>query len=184
MRRRAWFAIGLAVGLAGCRATDVAAPTVRPGGGEMKLTSTAFAEGQTIPQRYTCDGDDVSPPLAWTGAPEGTASFALIADDPDAPLRTWVHWVLFDLPGDATSLPEGVAKVPRPPTGGVHGNNSWPRAEYGGPCPPRGTHRYIFKLYALDRALGLAPGASAADVRKAMEGHVLAEAQLMGRYAR
>ncbi len=180
----ALFAIGLCTALSGCRADAPAAPTEVPGGVTMKLTSTAFAEGESIPRQYTCDGEDISPPVVWSDAPAGTTTFALIADDPDSPVGTWVHWVLFDLPGDLTDLPEAVPKVVQPPTGGVHGNNSWGRADYGGPCPPGGAHRYLFKLYALNTDLGLDPGASAADVQAAMEGHVLAQTQLMGRFAR
>jgi Raf kinase inhibitor-like YbhB/YbcL family protein len=145
----------------------------------MILSSDAFAEGEAIPARHTCDGDDVSPPLTWRDPPAGTATFALIVDDPDAPAGTWVHWVLFDLPASASEIPEG-----RTPRGAREGKNSWGRPGYGGPCPPSGTHRYFFKLYALDGALDLESGITAADLTRALEGHVLAEAVLMGRYAR
>jgi Raf kinase inhibitor-like YbhB/YbcL family protein len=154
------------------------------GSDEMKLTSTAFGEGELIPKLYSCDGDDISPPLEWSGAPRGTKSFALIVDDPDAPMGTWVHWVLYDLPPDQSALPQGVDKTDLPLQGGVHGSNSWKRNDYGGPCPPGGTHRYYFKLYALDEVLGLGAGATADEVSSAMQGHILAEAQLMGRYGR
>ena len=149
----------------------------------MEITSTAFSEGEMIPQEYTCDGKDISPPLAWTGVPAGTKSLALIADDPDAPVGTWVHWVAFNIPPDVTELPEAIP-TDALPTGGTHGTNSWRRPGYGGPCPPGGTHRYFFKLYALDTELALKAGASKKDVEKAMKVHILAEAQLMGRYKR
>jgi hypothetical protein len=128
--------------------------------------------------KYTCDGQDISPPLEWSGTPEGTQSLVLISDDPDAPVGTWVHWVLFDLPADTNSLPEGAQDL------GTDGNNSWRRPGYGGPCPPSGTHRYFFKLYALDTALNLEAGASKEQVEKAMQGHILAQGELMGKYER
>lgn len=148
------------------------------------LRSSAFEHNARIPEKYTCDGEDVSPPLSWDVPPDGTESFALIVDDPDAPVGTWVHWVLFDLPGSARTLPEGVPARERLDDGSRHGRNSWGRLGYGGPCPPGGVHRYFFKLYALDTALGLAPGATKEQVVRAIEGHVLAEAILMGRYGR
>jgi len=150
----------------------------------MNLTSSAFTEGNMIPVKYTCDGEDVSPPLVWSGVPAGTKALALICDDPDAPVGTWVHWVLFNLPPDSMGLPEGVPAVKTLENGGVHGKNSWRRVGYGGPCPPSGTHRYFFKLYALDQPLTLTSSATAKHVRAAMQGHILAEAQLMGRYKR
>jgi Raf kinase inhibitor-like YbhB/YbcL family protein len=150
----------------------------------MKLTSSAFTEGAMIPAKYSCDGQDISPPLAWTALPDGAKSLALICDDPDAPIGTWVHWVAFNLPSDTTGLPEGVPAEKTPKTGGVQGTNSGRRIGYGGPCPPSGTHRYFFKLYALDNSLSLASNATAKDVQAAMKGHILAEAQLMGRYKR
>ncbi len=150
----------------------------------MELTSTAFGNGQAIPRKYSCDGPDVSPPLSWSGVPEGTAAFALICDDPDAPAGTWVHWVYFDIPATAGGLPEGVPKDEKPKTGGVQGSNDFRRIGYGGPCPPGGRHRYYFKLYALDAPLGLDPGAAKSAVESAMQGHVLADTQLMGTYTR
>ena len=150
----------------------------------MKLTSSAFAEGAMIPVKYSCNGQDVSPPLAWADVPGGTKALALICDDPDAPAGTWVHWVAFNLPPDLTGLPEGVPAEKNPKTGGVQGTNSWRRIGYGGPCPPSGTHRYFFRLYALDNALSLSSNATAKDVQAAMKGHILAEAQLIGRYKR
>jgi hypothetical protein len=151
----------------------------------LKLTSTAFQPGGTIPKKFTCDGPDVSPALAWSDAPAGTMSFALIMDDPDAPVGTWVHWVLYDLPAGTHELAEGVAKQEELPDGARQGRNDFRRIGYGGPCPPPGpAHRYFFKLYALDQKLGLKAGATKADVEKAMKGHVLAQGELMGRYGR
>ena len=151
----------------------------------LKLTAAAFAEGGTIPKQFTCDSTDLSPALAWTGAPENTKSFSLIADDPDAPAGTWVHWVLYDLPPDAKSLGEGVPKDEQLPNGARQGRNDFRRIGYGGPCPPPGgAHRYFFKLYALDAKLNLKAGATKAEVEKAMSGHILAQASLMGRYKR
>jgi Raf kinase inhibitor-like YbhB/YbcL family protein len=149
----------------------------------LSIQSTAFSEGATIPRQYTCDGKDVSPPLSWSGAPEGTKSFALICDDPDSS-KTWSHWVLFDLPPAAKSLPEGVPAKESVSGGGVQGTNDFRKVGYGGPCPPSGVHRYFFKLYALDATVGLGSKATKADLERAMKGHVLAEASLMGRYSR
>jgi len=149
-----------------------------------ELTSTAFAPGEPIPRKYSCDGEDISPPLQWSDPPQGTQSFALIADDPDAPLGTWVHWVLYNLPAEARALPEAVPPDAELPDGSRHGQNSWRRLDYGGPCPPSGTHRYVFKLYALDMVLDLKAGASKKQVLKAMEGHILAQAEVMGVYSR
>lgn len=150
----------------------------------MQMTSTAFPDGELIPKRYTCDGQDISPPLAWRGVPEKARSLVLICDDPDAPMGTWVHWVLYDLPADSAGLPEAVPAEKTLKSGARHGKNSWGRVGYGGPCPPGGTHRYYFKLYALDRPLKLSPGKKKAEVIKAMEGRILAEAKLMGKYRR
>ena len=150
------------------------------------LTTTAFKDGAPIPGKYTCDGVDVSPPLAWSGAPAGTRSFALIADDPDAPGGTWVHWVLYNLPAEVSELPENIAKVESLDLGGARqGRTDFRRPGYGGPCPPPGpAHRYFFTLYALDARLELKAGAQKKDVEAAMQGHVLGSAQLMGTYAR
>lgn len=152
---------------------------------EMQLKSPAFTDGAPIPSKYTCEGEDISPPLTWSNAPERTQAFALIVDDPDAPdpakpKRTWVHWVLYDIPGDATGLPEGASK--NLPPGTREGRNDWDRRGYGGPCPPIGEHRYFHKLYALDVALGDLGEPTKADLERAMAGHVLAEAQLIGTY--
>jgi Raf kinase inhibitor-like YbhB/YbcL family protein len=149
------------------------------------ITSTAFSEGQPIPAKYSCEGSDASPPLKWTNAPANTKSFALIADDPDAPMGIWVHWVLYDLPPNTTGLPEDVAKTQFTSGNAKQGLNTWPRLGYGGPCPPPGKpHRYFFKIYALNTMLDLKPGATKKDLLKAMEGHVLAQGQLMGTYQR
>jgi len=151
---------------------------------EIKITSTAFDEGSMIPRRYTCDGEDVSPPLAWVGVPEATISLALICDDPDAPVGTWVHWVLFNLPADISGLPANVPPDKVIENGGRHGMNDFRKFGYGGPCPPGGTHRYYFKLYALDTEINLDAGTTKAQLLKAMEDHILAQGQLMGRYKR
>jgi Raf kinase inhibitor-like YbhB/YbcL family protein len=151
----------------------------------LELTSPAFNDGGTIPTKFTCDGADLSPPLAWSGVPEGAKSLALICDDPDAPMGTWVHWVLYGLPTGATSLPEGVPTEAAAKGFGVQGRNDFKRTGYGGPCPPPGKlHRYFFKLYALDFEPELKPGARKGDLEKTMKGHVLAQAQLIGRYQR
>lgn len=151
----------------------------------MKLTSSAFTAGARIPARYTCDDADISPPLAWNAPPAGTRSFALLMDDPDAPGgRPWVHWVIFNLPADTEALPEFIATNPELPDGSRQGHNSWGRVGYGGPCPPQGSHRYVFKLYALDAFLDLPPGATKAQVLAALKPHILAQAELIGTYAR
>src|SRR5438093_3031834 len=168
-------------------AVPLAAALVRPGGAAMafELESSAFKAGETIPRKHTCDGQDLSPPLAWTDPPPGTKSLALVCDDPDAPGGTWVHWVLYGVPASATSLPEGVPPALARDDGSRQGTNDFRRAGYGGPCPPRGApHRYFFKLYALDIVPALAPGASKPALLKAIEGHTLGQAELMGRYAR
>lgn len=179
-------AICVALVMAGCGPKS--SPTALPEeGGQvmtMQLTSSAFSQGDPIPTKYTCDGDDVSPPLAWGDPPQGTASFVLINDDPDAPVGTWVHWVLYNLPANARSMPEAVPSDAELPDGSRNGQNSWRRLGYGGPCPPGGTHRYFFKLYALDTVLDLASGANKEEVLKAMEGHILGQAELMGVYSR
>jgi Raf kinase inhibitor-like YbhB/YbcL family protein len=152
----------------------------------LTITSPAFAHGAEIPRRHTCEGEDVSPALAWSGVPAGARSLALIVDDPDAPdpaapKMTYVHWVLYDIPPTAAGLPEGVSSGALPP-GTRQGRNDWKRAGYGGPCPPIGRHRYFHKLYALDATLGDLGEPTKADVERAMRGHVLATAELMGTY--
>ena len=150
------------------------------------LTSTAFTDGAAVPVLHTCDGADVSPPLAWSGQPTGTRSLALIADDPDAPGGSWVHWVLYNLPAAVTELPENIAKVESLDLGGARqGRNDFRRPGYGGPCPPPGpAHHYFFTLYALDAPLALKASAQKKDVEAAMQGHVLATTRLMGTYGR
>jgi Raf kinase inhibitor-like YbhB/YbcL family protein len=151
----------------------------------LAISTTSFQNGGDIPRKFTCDGADVSPELSWTGAPTSTQSFALVADDPDAPVGTWTHWVLFDLPATTKDLPEGVSKIDELPTGGRQGRNDFRKIGYGGPCPPPGKpHRYFFKLYALDGKLNLKPGASKQEVEQAMQGHVVAQAEWMGKYRR
>jgi Raf kinase inhibitor-like YbhB/YbcL family protein len=150
-----------------------------------KLSSTAFEAGAAIPRKFTCDGPDVSPALAWSELPAGTQSLALIMDDPDAPVGTWVHWVLYDLPASTRGLPENRPKQEELSSGARQGRNDFRRIGYGGPCPPPGpAHRYFFKLYALDAKLNLKPGATKPEVEKAMQGHILAQGELMGRYKR
>jgi len=145
----------------------------------IQLTSSAVKEGENIPRIYTCDDQNISPPVMWSGIPENTKSLALIMDDPDAPAGTWVHWVLFNLKPDLTSLNGGDTG------GGIEGKNGFNRVGYGGPCPPRGsTHRYFIKLFALDRMLDLKEGVTKAQVEDQMRGHILAQGQLMGRYGR
>lgn len=152
----------------------------------LTLTSTAFKHNGDIPRRYTCDGDDISPPLAWSGVPKETNSLALIVDDPDAPdpkapRMTWVHWLLYNLPLDAAGLPEDVNALP---AGTLEGINDWKRTGYGGPCPPVGRHRYFHRLYALDRVLPDLKRPTKVALEKAMQGHVLAQAELIGTYQR
>lgn len=151
----------------------------------LRVTSTAFPPNGTIPRKHTCDGPDVSPPLSWDAPPGAVQSFALIVDDPDAPAGTWVHWVLFDLPAATRDLPEGVPRDEQLASGARQGRNDFRRVGYYGPCPPAGpVHRYFFKLYALDARLNLKPGASKAEVERAMQGHILAQGELIGRYSR
>jgi Raf kinase inhibitor-like YbhB/YbcL family protein len=150
----------------------------------MEIKSSAFGNGEMIASKYTCDGADFSPTMEWTGSPAGTGSFALICDDPDAPMGTWVHWVIYDIPPTATMLAEGITREKDLPGGGTQGINDFRKIGYGGPCPPGGTHRYFFKLYALDTMLGLKPGITKDQLLKAMKGRILAEAQLMGTYRR
>lgn len=140
--------------------------------------------GSYIPFKYTCDGDDCSPPLNWEDPPPDTVSFALIVKDPDAPNGTFTHWVLYNLPADLRQLPERVPKQPILPDGSRHGKNDFDQLGFGGPCPPNGTHRYFFKLYALDQQLEVEPGATQQEILQLMDGHVLDAAELMGLYGR
>ena len=151
----------------------------------IKLTSSGFAEGQPIPSKYTCDAENISPPLSWDNAPEAVKSFALICDDPDAPAGTWVHWVLYDLPATMRELPEAVKAKEDVLSGAKQGRNDFKQIGYGGPCPPKGSaHRYNFKLYALDRELNLGAGATKSEVENAMKGRILGEVKLIGTYQR
>lgn len=166
--------------------TAVPAPTMLPEEEDMhfELTSTGFQHESPIPVKYSCDGENTSPPLMWNDPPQGTLSLALIHDDPDAPGGTWIHWVLYNIPAAARELREAIPAQAALDDGSLHGENSWGRLDYGGPCPPGGEHRYFFKLYALDLILDLASGASKADLIEAMEGHILAETELMGTFSR
>jgi hypothetical protein len=150
----------------------------------MEIMSSAFENGGMIPDKYSYDGQNMAPPLEWTDPPAGTRSFALICDDPDAPMGTWVHWVVYDIPASIGKLQEGTLPEKTLTSGGKQGTNDFQKIGYGGPCPPSGTHRYFFKLYALDRFTGLEPGATKAQLLRAMKGHILEEAQTMGKYHR
>jgi hypothetical protein len=169
-------------------ALAVACALVMAGGAHteeaMQITSPAFQDHKSIDPKYTCDGQDISPPLEFSGVPEDAVGLVLVCDDPDAPAGIWVHWVVFDMPADAEGLPENTPADGTLSNGSVQGTNSFGNIGYGGPCPPGGEHRYIFKLFAIDTKLALEPGAKKADVVAAMQGHILAEAQLTGLYAR
>lgn len=172
--------------VAGCRPTASENPE-NEGGNEMnqiKLTSSAFEEEAMIPAKYTCDGKDISPPLVWQGVPNEAETLALIVDDPDAPGKTWVHWVAYNIPADVTELPENYPPLEKAENGMMQGKNDFKKIGYGGPCPPSGTHRYYFKLYALSETLNLEPGATKQELLDAMEGKVVAETSLMGKYSR
>ncbi len=183
--RRGLAALAVLAGLLSCNPADTRAAEKTT---DMRITSTAFTDGQPIPMAYTCQGNDRSPPLAFADVPAGAKSLALVVDDPDAPdpaapKVVWVHWVLANLPATAGGLPGAVApkELPR---GTVQGQNDWKRLGYGGPCPPIGRHRYFFKLYALDAALGVSEGVSKTELERVMEGHVLAQATLIGTYTK
>lgn len=196
-------AIAAAAGFFGCeteagapRAKPVDRPNVAPAKGvkmmTLQITSTAFAAGERVPTKHTGEGEDVSPPLAWSDLPPGTKELALICDDPDAPTKEpWVHWVIYKIPPELRSLPEGIPARSnlQEPAGPLQGKNSWPNGRtigYRGPMPPpgHGQHRYFFRLYALDAKLSLPPGASKAELLDAMQGHVLGEGELLGTYSR
>lgn len=166
-------------GLLACAAVVAATTEEEAMEGTFAISSPAFSQGRPIPARFTADGPDISPELRIENAPAEVAAFALIMDDPDAPVGTWVHWVVWNLPPTTRTIAEGSL-----PDGAVEGRNSWGRNEYNGPAPPSGTHRYFFKLYALDTALQLPGGTDKAGVQRAMQGHVLAETALMGTYRR
>jgi len=173
--------------LAGDTVFDTDRASQRRGRGAMSLVldSKAFPKGGDIPSKYTCSGDDISPALSWSGAPQDTKSFALIVEDPDAPSGTFTHWIVYDLPAGTHELPENVSKTDDLSGGGRQGRNDFRRLGYGGPCPPPGKpHRYFFKVYALNSTLGLPAGASKPDVEAAMRGHVIAQAELMRKFGR
>ena len=182
----------LALMLLGCAKPQQPAPppanSNQPGetkvASEMKLTSATFKEGQPIPRPYTCDGMNVSPPLEWTGLPSSAKTLAILCDDPDAPSGNWVHWVLYNLPAANQGLIENVPIAEQLKGGGLQGTNDFRKIGYGGPCPPSGTHRYFFKLYALDGELPLKAGAAKSELLKAMEGHIVGQTRLMGTYSR
>lgn len=182
----AWMVLGAAV-VPGCapEAENAASGSQRFEGGRLRVTSTAFAEGGTIPRVHTGDGADLSPPLAWEGAPESAQSFAVICDDPDAPLKTWVHWVLYNIPGDVHSIKDAVPPEPELSNGARQGVNDFGNVGYGGPAPPPGPpHRYYFKVYAVDSPLGLPALATKADLLDAIQGHILGQGELIGLYRR
>lgn len=151
---------------------------------EIRLTSTSFKDGESIPRPYTCDGINISPSLEWSGVPGAAKTIAIVCDDPDAPGGTWVHWVLYNLPAENIGLVENLPASENIKAGGFQGKNDFGKIGYGGPCPPSGTHRYFFRVYALDGELPLKAGATKADLMKAMEGHILLQSQLMGTYRR
>ena len=151
---------------------------------DIKITSRAFEDGGKIPSKYTCDGEDISPPLQWEAVPDGTASIAVISDDPDAPMGSWVHWVLFNLPPDTRELKENFPDDETLADGTRQGITDFGATGYGGPCPPSGTHRYFFKIYALDKKIDVAIIVDKAQLLQEMEGHILGEGQLMGKYQR
>lgn len=151
---------------------------------KMEIKSSVFENNGMIPSKYTCDGEDVSPPLVWSGIPEGAKSLALISDDPDAPMGTWVHWVMYNIPPSVTELKEGFPKEKKLHDGTLQGITDFKRVGYGGPCPPSGTHRYFFKLYALNKKVSLDPGATKKQLLDAIKDSVVAECQIMGKYER
>jgi len=181
---RVWFAITIGLFCMQLRVVNSVAAEHRQKT-TMQVTSTAFQEGAAIPTKHTCDDRNVSPPLKWTGVPPEAKSLVLIADDPDAPVGTWVHWVVYDLPANSAELPEDAPKGQYLSGSAKQGLNDFKHLGYGGPCPPPGKpHRYFFKLYALDTQLALKPGATKKEVEKAMDKHILAQGQLMGTYKR
>ena len=178
-------AAAMALVLLACSTEEVVTPETVPAEvSSLEVTSPAFAEGAEIPERFTCDGEDTSPPLRWSGGPDRTRGYALIVDDTDAPGGLFVHWVVYDISSDATGLPEGIPSA-ETAAGGSQGVNGFGRAGYGGPCPPRGgPHRYFFQLFALDGELDLQAGATRSDLLRAMNGHVVGQGSLMGTYQR
>lgn len=155
-------------------------------GGKMEIVfySPSFDKSGWIPTNFTCDGSDISPKLVWSHLPAETKSIAIINDDPDAPMGTWVHWLIYNIPSTISQLDEGQPRKEILPNNALQGRNSWGKIGYGGPCPPSGTHRYFFRLYALDQKLSIMPGASKEELLKAMEGHILGQAEFYGKYSR
>lgn len=151
---------------------------------DLTVTSSAFSEGTPIPREHSCDGGDTSPELTWSEGPEGTASYAIICDDPDAPMGTWVHWVMYGIPNSVTRLSAAVPGEKKLADGTLQGVNDFKKHGYGGPCPPGGTHRYYFKVYALDTDISRGPGLTKTELLREMEGHILAQGELMGTYSR
>lgn len=179
MIKASLFVLAFALTLSACASSAAPTPTAPTGAARLTLTSSAFAEGEAIPQKFTCHGSDLSPALKWSGAPSTTRSFALIVDDPDAPLGVFTHWVVFDIPATQTEIAEGALSA------GTSGRNSSGKTGYMGPCPPSGVHRYVFTLYALDvDSLKLNAGATKDQVLAAMQGHILAQGSLMGKYGK
>jgi Raf kinase inhibitor-like YbhB/YbcL family protein len=166
----------------GALAACGSSPAIGEGQPTLQLTSTSFQSEGDIPKKFTCDGADASPQLAWSAPPARTQTFALIVSDPDAPVGTFVHWVLYDLPADKRELPESLPKQEQLPDGSRQGHNDFDKIGFGGPCPPSGTHRYVFTLYALDAKLNLPTGATRKQVESAMKDHVVARGELIGRY--
>lgn len=160
-----------------------AAPPAAPAA-RFEIRSTAFDYNKPIPAQYTCDGADLSPPLTWTNVPAGTKSFVLIVSDPDAPSGQWAHWLLWDLPAGTTSLPQGVPKTGALPDGSRQGKNDFGNPGWGGPCPPGGRHRYVFRLFAMDRLIGLPPDATRDTLEKSIQGHIVGQTEVTGRYQR
>jgi Raf kinase inhibitor-like YbhB/YbcL family protein len=192
MRRTAFRFSIIALLLSSCGrspSTDSPLPGKDPSLMTILIESPAFTGGGTIPRLYTCDGKDVSPPLAWSGVPETARSLALICEDPDAPRGTWTHWVIYDIPASVKELGEGLPaqeriKVTAGGETALQGKNDFGKTGYGGPCPPSGSHRYFFRIYALDTGLGPGSGTTRQDLLRSIKGHVLAEGELMGRYSR
>ena len=182
MRNILAYLLIIVIMITACNSDDKAAGSDEETAG-MTIVSPVFVHEGRIPAKYTCDGEDISPALKWEPV-EGAVSYALIADDPDAPVGGWVHWVIFNIPSEVTELPENIPDDAVLENGAVQGKNSWPKIGYGGPCPPSGTHHYYFKIYALDAMLDLDSSAVKADVLKAMQGHILAQGELMGTYSR
>ena len=172
-----WIFIALILLLSGC-IQPRANLSQKQDDGQMNITSSAFAHTERIPRKYTCQGNDINPPLSWTGVPQGTQSLVLIVDDPDAPRGTWVHWVVWNIPADTKMIAKG--NEPE----GIQGKTDFGTTGYGGPCPPSGIHRYFFKIYALDVSLNLREGSTKKDLENAMKGHIMEKAELVGLYKR